>query len=185
MKKKIVAMILVLACVTGIYAPENAWEAPVTVEASTQKGKKTPSIQKVYNAVKKAYGDDYIPSEKVSKKELKERYGISSKWYSAAIAEQEVTVKKPAKATVAAKNNAVKVTIKKVAGAAGYEVQYSTSKKFTKKTTKSKTTKKTSYTVKSLKDKTTYYVRVRAYKLDKNGKKVYSKWTSTTKVKTK
>lgn len=99
--------------------------------------------------------------------------------------EQEVTVKKPAKATVAAKNNAVKVTIKKVAGAAGYEVQYSTSKKFTKKTTKSKTTKKTSYTVKSLKDKTTYYVRVRAYKLDKNGKKVYSKWTSTTKVKTK
>ena len=41
MKKKIVAMILVLACVTGIYAPENAWEAPVTVEASTQKGKKT------------------------------------------------------------------------------------------------------------------------------------------------
>ena len=29
----------------------------------------------------------YIPSEKVSKKELKERYGISSKWYSAAIAE--------------------------------------------------------------------------------------------------
>ena len=87
MKKKIVAMILVLACVTGIYAPENAWEAPVTVEASTQKGKKTPSIQKVYNAVKKAYGDDYIPSEKVSKKELKERYGISSKWYSAAIAE--------------------------------------------------------------------------------------------------
>ena len=95
--------------------------------------------------------------------------------------EQEVTVKKPAKATVAAKNDSVKVTIKKVAGAAGYEVQYSTSKKFTK----SKTTKKTSYTVKSLKDKTTYYVRVRAYKLDKNGKKVYSKWTSTTKVKTK
>ena len=91
--------------------------------------------------------------------------------------EQEVTVKKPAKATVAAKNDSVKVTIKKVAGAAGYEVQYSTSKKFTKKTT--------SYTVKSLKDKTTYYVRVRAYKLDKNGKKVYSKWTSTTKVKTK
>ena len=83
MKKKIVAMILVLACVTGIYAPENAWEAPVTVEASTQKGKKTPSIQKVYNAVKKAYGDDYIPSEKVSKKELKERYGISSKWNAA------------------------------------------------------------------------------------------------------
>lgn len=99
--------------------------------------------------------------------------------------EQEVTVKKPSKATVAAKNDAVKVTIKKVAGAAGYQIQYSTSKKFTKKTTKSKTTKKTAYTVKNLKDKTTYYVRVRAYKLDENGKKVYSNWTTVEKVKTK
>ena len=97
--------------------------------------------------------------------------------------EQEVTVKKPAKATVAAKNDSVKVTIKKVAGAAGYEVQYSTSKKFTKKTTKSKTTKKTSYTVKSLKDKTTYYVRVRAYKLDENKNKVYGSWSKVKRVK--
>ncbi len=36
MKKKIVAMILVLACVTGIYAPENAWEAPVTAMPLSQ-----------------------------------------------------------------------------------------------------------------------------------------------------
>lgn len=50
--------------------------------------------------------------------------------------EQEVTVKKPAKLLLQQRNNAVKVTIKKVAGAAGYEVQYSTSKKFTKKTYK-------------------------------------------------
>lgn len=113
MKKKIVAMILVLACVTGIYAPENAWEAPVTVEASTQKGKKTPSIQKVYNAVKKAYGDDYIPSEKVSKKELKERYGISSKWYSAAIAEVPmISANADTLVIVKAKNAASKVYVK-------------------------------------------------------------------------
>lgn len=121
MKKKIVAMILVLACVTGIYAPENAWEAPVTVEASTQKGKKTPSIQKVYNAVKKAYGDDYIPSEKVSKKELKERYGISSKWYSAAIAEVPmISANADTLVIVKAKNAASKkenpVGIKKIQG---------------------------------------------------------------------
>ena len=90
--------------------------------------------------------------------------------------EQEVAVKKPSKATVTAKDDSVKVTIKKVAGAEGYQIQYSTSKKFTKKTT---------YTVKNLKNKKTYYVRVRAYKLDANGKKVYSKWTTVKKTTTK
>lgn len=99
--------------------------------------------------------------------------------------EQEVVVKKPAKATVAAKANTVTVKIKKVADAEGYQIQYSTSKKFTKKTTKTKTTKKTSYKVTKLKKKTTYYVRVRSYKLDENGKKVYSKWTTVKKTTTK
>ena len=99
--------------------------------------------------------------------------------------EQEVEVKKPAKAVVVAKNDSVQVTIKEVKGAEGYQVQYSTSKKFTKKTTKTRTTKKTKYTAKNLKDKTTYYVRVRAYKLDENGKKVYSNWTVVKKTKTK
>lgn len=98
--------------------------------------------------------------------------------------EQEVTVKKPAKATVAAKKKSVKVTIKKVKDAKGYEVQYSTSKKFTKKTTKTSKTSKTTYTVKKLKGKKVYYVRVRAYKVV-DGKKVYSKWTTVKKVKTK
>ena len=95
--------------------------------------------------------------------------------------EQEVTVKKPAKATVAAKANTATVTIKKVAGAEGYQIQYSTSKKFTK----TATTKKTSYKIKKLKKKTTYYIRVRAYTLDENGKKVYSKWTTVKKTTTK
>lgn len=99
--------------------------------------------------------------------------------------EQEVTVKKPSKVTVNTKADSVTVSIKKVAGAEGYQIQYSTSKKFTKKTTKTKTTKKTSYKVKNLKEKTTYYVRVRSYKLDANGKKVYSKWTTVKKTTTK
>ena len=99
--------------------------------------------------------------------------------------EQEVTVKKPAKATVKATATTATVTIKKVEGAEGYQIQYSTSKKFSKKTTKSATTKKTSYKVKKLKKKTTYYIRVRAYTLDENGKKVYSKWTTVKKTTTK
>lgn len=98
--------------------------------------------------------------------------------------EQEVAVKKPSKLSFTAKKDTVKVTIKAVKGATGYQVQYSTSKKLTSKTTKSKITKKNSYTLKNLKSNTTYYVRVRSYTLDENGKKVYSKWTSIKKVKT-
>ena len=55
-------------------------------------------------------------------------------------------------------------------------------KKFKKK--KSIQTKKTKYTIKKLKKKKTYYIRVRAYKM--NGKKkVYGKWSTVKKVKIK
>ena len=69
---------------------------------------------------------------------------------------------------------------KKVAGAKGYQLQYAASKKFKAKKTKSTT--KTKYTVKKLKKKKTYYMRVRAYTLS-NGKKVYGKWSAIKKVK--
>lgn len=49
---------------------------------------------------------------------------------------------------------------------------------------KTKSTTKTKYTVKKLKKKKTYYMRVRAYTLW-NGKKVYGKWSSVKKVKIK
>ena len=49
---------------------------------------------------------------------------------------------------------------------------------------KSVQTKKTKYTIKKLKKKKTYYIRVRAYKM--NGrKKVYGKWSTVKKVKIK
>ncbi len=102
-------------------------------------------------------------------------------------------VKKPSisKATKAKKS--FKVAWKKISAVSGYQVQYSTSKKFTKKTTKTKTvkgnkSKKPSLTVKNLKAKKTYYVRVRTYKTVKvNGKstKVYSSWSKVKSVKTK
>lgn len=107
----------------------------------------------------------------------------SAKAATAATPEQEVVVKKPAKQTVTASSNTIKVTIKKVAGATGYQVQYATNKKMTagKKTI---STKKTTYKVSKLKSNKTYYVRVRSYKIV-NGKKVYSKWTTVEKVRTK
>lgn len=95
-----------------------------------------------------------------------------------------VTPKKSAVSGKTAKSKGFKVSYKKVAGAGGYEVQYSTSKKFTKKTTTTKTSKKTSYTAKKLKAKKTYYVRVRAYK-KVSGTKIYSAWSTAVKIKTK
>ena len=67
----------------------------------------------------------------------------------------------------------------------GYQVQYSTSKKFKKaKTYTAKSYKKTKATVKKLKKKKTYYVHMRTYKTVK-GKKYYSGWSKVKKVKTK
>ena len=86
---------------------------------------------------------------------------------------------------------AFKVTWKKISGVSGYQIQYSTSKKFTKKTTKavySKGNKKYTKTVKKLKSKKKYYVRVRTYKkVNINGKtvKIYSKCSKVKTVTTK
>ena len=71
---------------------------------------------------------------------------------------------------------------KKASNADGYQIQYAPNKKFKK--AKSKTVKSTSVTIKKLKKKKTYFVRVRAYKVV-DGKKVYGKWSSIKKVKIK
>ena len=68
---------------------------------------------------------------------------------------------------------AMKVSYKKVKGAAGYEIRYST--KSNMKSAKKVTTKSTSTTIKKLTKGKKYYVQVRAYKLDSAGKKIYSK----------
>ena len=67
----------------------------------------------------------------------------------------------------------------------GYQVRYSTSSKFNSSTTKTITNNKTvSKTYKGLKDKKTYYVKVRTYKTV-NGTKYYSDWSAVKSVKTK
>lgn len=86
---------------------------------------------------------------------------------------------------VAAKNQKkykVKVTWKKVSNSLGYQIQYATNKKFKK--AKKKTVKSTFVTLKKLKKKKTYFIRIRAYKIV-DGKKVYGKWSSVKKVKVK
>lgn len=96
---------------------------------------------------------------------------------------QWTKVTKPGKVSIKSVKNSskktMKVTLKKVKGADGYEVRYSTKKNM--KSAKKSTSKKTTITIKKLKKGKTYYVQARAYKLDSAGKKIYSAKYSTTK----
>ena len=74
---------------------------------------------------------------------------------------------------------------KKVSGVNGYQIQYSTSSKFKKaKKITIKKAKITSKTIKKLKAKKKYYVRIRTY-ITVNGKRKYSIWSKKKSKKTK
>lgn len=75
------------------------------------------------------------------------------------------------------------VSLKKISGAKGYQIVYANNAKF--KGAKGITTSKTSVTLKSLKKNKTYYVKVRAYKLDSAGKKVFGSYSQVKKIKIK
>ncbi|MCD7840248.1 MAG: glycoside hydrolase family 25 protein [Erysipelotrichaceae bacterium] len=74
---------------------------------------------------------------------------------------------------------------KKSAQVSGYQIQYSTSSKFSSSKTKTITSyRTTSKKITGLKSKTKYYVRIRTYKTV-NGTKYYSGWSSTKTITTK
>ena len=95
----------------------------------------------------------------------------------------------PTKTTVsklsAGKKSITVAVAKKSTQVTGYQIQYSTSKKFTKAKIKTISSyKKTKYALKSLSAKKTYYIRVRTYKTV--GKtRYYSGWSTYKYVKTK
>lgn len=104
---------------------------------------------------------------------------------------EEVVVDKSLKAPKLSKLTAGKKSIKvkwkkKEADTTGYEIQYSTSKKFKKNITSKvidKTTKN-SAKIKKLKANKKYYVRIRSYKKD-GTKTIYSDWSKIKSVTTK
>lgn len=97
-----------------------------------------------------------------------------------------VTSKKSAFSVIKPKFKSVtrkKVKLVKVAEAYKYQIKYSTGKTF-KKNTKTINIKKTTYKLKKLKKKKTYYIKFRAYKyIDK--KKTYTKWSNIRKIRKK
>lgn len=99
---------------------------------------------------------------------------------------QPTIVNKPDKVTIRSvknlKGRKVKLTLKRVKKAVGYQIRICDNKRF--RGYWSKTIKKTSYTFKRLDKKTRYYYKARAYV--KNGKKkLYGSWSRVKSVKVK
>lgn len=98
-----------------------------------------------------------------------------------------VTVKKATiKKVKSTKKKTMLVQWKKLASVSGYQVQIALKKNFKKgkKTYTVKKAKTTKKTIKKLKRKKKYFVRIRAYKTV-NGKKYYGKWSKVKSVKVK
>ncbi|MDD6603814.1 MAG: fibronectin type III domain-containing protein, partial [Eubacteriales bacterium] len=98
------------------------------------------------------------------------------------------TIKPKATSISSLKAGSKKFTVKwykRTTQTTGYQVQYSTSSKFTSpKTVTISKTGTTSKTISKLKAKKKYYVRVRTYKTV-NGTKYYSSWSKAKYVTTK
>lgn len=89
--------------------------------------------------------------------------------------------------SLSAKDNGFTVKWKKKTKITGYQIQYSTSSKFSMKNTKTvkiKKAKTTSKKITDLKSSKKYYVRIRTYKIVKK-KKSYSSWSKKKNVTTK
>lgn len=75
----------------------------------------------------------------------------------------------------------IKLRWKRNSGVKGYQITYADNKKF--KRAKKKTTGKNTFTIKKVKKGKTYYVKIRAYKLDSAKRKVYGKYSRIQKLK--
>lgn len=99
-------------------------------------------------------------------------YKLYAKWKKVAVKKTGITSLKRTSPTK------IKVTYQKVEDAKGYQIKYSRNKNFKSGTSKTVSTTAVSKTLSGLKKNKKYYVKVRAYKLDSAGKKVYSKYCS-------
>ena len=147
--------------------PEYYYNEKVNLKSASKKG----------YVFKGWYTDSkYTKRIKTISKSSKKNLTLYAKW-------QKVTVKKSAiKKMKAVSGRKAKVTVQKVEGAAGYQIVYSTDKQF-KKNVKKVTISGTSKTLGKLAKGKTYYVKVRAYKKDSTGAKVYGSFSSAKKIK--
>ena len=94
---------------------------------------------------------------------------------------KKVNIGKAVISKVTLKKKKVSVSIKKMSGVSGYQVQVASDKKI-KKNVKSLFVKGKKAVIKKWKKKKCY-VRVRAYQKDSSGKRIYGKWSTVKKAK--
>ncbi|MEY8333207.1 Ig-like domain-containing protein [Lachnospiraceae bacterium 47-T17] len=83
------------------------------------------------------------------------------------------------------KKGQLTVSVKKVKGATGYEIAYSTNKKFPASATKKVRMTALKKTLKNLKSGKTYYVKIRAYKTDSSGNRIYGAYSVVKNISVK
>ena len=102
-------------------------------------------------------------------------------------ATENTTVKKPVAVKirrVTSGRKIAKLYWKKQSQINGYQLRYSLKKNMKKASVKNVSSKKTSFVIKKLKTKKTYYVQLRSYKQVK-GQKIYGTWSTKSKIKVK
>lgn len=123
----------------------------------------------------------YIGDKKVTSisKTTKGKITLTAKWDKVTVNKTTVKTAKNSKA------GKIAVTFDKVSGVKGYTLYYSTNKKLKNPTTIDVSAKKKSATITGVTKGTTYYVTVKAYKIDSQGNKIFGKSNKTFTVKVK
>lgn len=93
----------------------------------------------------------------------------------------KVSVNKVVITSLSSKTKKLTVKHKKITGVKGYQVMVARNSNFTKKMKQQYVTS-TSNTISKLQKNTKYYIRVRAYKLDSTGNKIFGSWSKTKKI---
>ncbi|MCI8918092.1 MAG: hypothetical protein HFH29_04860 [Eubacterium sp.] len=102
---------------------------------------------------------------------------------SATLYAQWSSAKKPGKVNTptlkSSQSGQLKISYAKVSGAAGYDIAYSTDRYFSDDATNKMLVTSTAKTLKDLKEGKKYFVKVRAYRLDSTGKKIYGAYSQS------
>lgn len=150
------------------------------------KAKETPKPEPTPEPTPEPKKDDTTQATTEAKKDAQTTTEVTTE---APTTQQVVVLDKPSGDKVkSTKKKQIKITLKARKNITGYQIEVSTSSKF--KNAKAYKVKNTvsSKTIKSLKSKETYYVRIRTYKqFVENNQKVtiYSKWSKVKKITVK
>ena len=153
---------------------------------------KTQLINQIISVITNLKNDDEVPSqdstqkneEKDTEQENIDTEADDTNQAANNMDEENQRLATPSFRQVKKNGRKVTLTIRKVANAGGYELQYAAAKNMKKSTVRKIGSTKAKYTTKKLKKGKTYYFRVRAYKIV-NGATYYSNWSAKQKVKIK